>query len=58
MYTSLPIGTKDVILAICIILILGLAVFCCWTWWECVITISVVCISFFAGGMKQVKRLE
>jgi len=58
MYTNLPIGPKDAILAICLFIILGLTVFCKWTWWECCITLIVVCLAYFAGEMKQVKRLE
>ena len=58
MYTNLPIGPKDAILAICLFIILGLTVFCKWTWWEYCISLCVVCLAYFAGSMKQVKRLE
>ncbi|EGO9051911.1 DNA helicase UvrB [Enterococcus faecalis] len=54
-FAPLPIGVKDAILGICIFVILGLTVFCKWTWWEFCITIAVVCLAYFAGSMKQVK---
>lgn len=54
----LPMGPKDAVLGICFFIILGLTIFGKWTWWEFVITSLVVGLAYFAGTMKQVKRLK
>ncbi|MCJ1977441.1 hypothetical protein [Pseudolactococcus paracarnosus] len=55
---TIPFGPKDAVLGTCFLIVLCLTIFGRWTWWEFVITSLVVCLAYFAGTMKQVKRLE
>ncbi|MBE8847578.1 hypothetical protein G9440_05305 [Enterococcus durans] len=54
----LNIGTKDAMLAIAIIIILGLTIFYHWSVAAFIITECTVCFAFWAGSRKQDKRLE
>lgn len=58
MFTSLPIGTKDAILAIAILIILVVTVVFKQTWIEFVVESLAVCLAFFGGTLKQDKRLR
>ena len=54
----LNIGTKDAMLAVAIIIILGLTIFYHWSVVAFIITESTVCFAFWAGSRKQDKGLE
>lgn len=54
----LDFGTKDAILAISGIIVLLMTIIFHWSVWECVLSLIAVCIAFYAGTLKQDKRIE
>ncbi|WP_427813826.1 DNA helicase UvrB [Enterococcus sp. 22-H-5-01] len=50
-------GTKDAILAIAIIIILGMTIFFHWSAGEFIIAECAVVIAFYGGTLKQDKRI-
>lgn len=58
MPTRINIGTKDAILAIAIMTILGMTVIFQWSILELLITEGLLVLVFYAGGKKQDKHVE
>lgn len=54
----MSIGTKDAVLAIAIVIILGLTIIFKWSATEALLSAVAVILAFFGGNMKRDKRLK
>ena len=57
-FGRLDFGTKDAVLAIAGILVLLMTIVFHWSAWECILSLITICIAFYAGTMKQDKRIQ
>ena len=56
--TRINMGTKDAILAIAVMIVLGMTIIFQWSIWELMIIEGLLVLVFYAGGKKQDKHVE